>query len=110
MKRTANVQTSAAKTTSGVTGATAVQGHRVSCLVGVSAVSGTTPSMTVSLEWSNDGNTWYTGDPADVMTAITTAVNKTKDFVTRGQFVRASYVITGTTPSFTFTVDFFSRG
>jgi hypothetical protein len=110
MKRTATVQSSAAKTTSGVTPATAVQGHRVACLVAVSAVSGTTPSMTVSLEWSNDGSTWYTGDPADAMTAITTAVNKAKDFISRGQFVRAAYAITGTTPSFTFTVDFYSRG
>jgi len=44
------------------------------------------------------------------MTAITTAVNRVKSFPIKGLFVRLVWTITGTTPSFTFSVDVGSAG
>jgi hypothetical protein len=73
----------------------------VSVLVSTSAVSGTTPSVTFTVEWSNDGTTFAQGDTADTFTAITTAVNHVKDFAIKGRYMRLVWTITGTTPSFT---------
>ena len=77
-------------------------GDEVAVMLDVTAVSGTTPSMTVSVQWSNDGSTWFSADPADSFTAITAATKVTKSFVIKGLYARLSYAITGTTPSFTF--------
>lgn len=71
-------------------------------LVDVTAVSGTSPSNTFSIEWSNDGSTWATSDPADSFTAITAASKKVKVFQAKGLYARLAWTITGTTPSFTF--------
>lgn len=72
-------------------------------MVTVTAVSGTTPSCTFSIEWSNDGGaTWAQGDAADTFTAITATGNKVKTFAVKGQMARLVWTISGTTPSFTF--------
>ena len=77
-------------------------GDDLAVMLDITAVSGTTPSMTVSVQWSNDGSTWFTADPADTFTAITTATKVTKTFTIKGLYARLNYAITGTTPSFTF--------
>lgn len=93
---------SAARTTAGQGSAVQVDGATVSVHVDVTAVSGTSPSLALSLEWSNDGTTWATGDPADTLTALTAAGRRVKSFAARGAYVRLAWAITGTTPSFTF--------
>lgn len=97
---------SAARATSGnQVGALAQGGMTLAVLVDVTAVSGTTPSMTVSVEWSQDGGTTFAqADPADTMTAITATGTKAKNFVVKGSTFRVVWTITGTTPSFTFSV------
>lgn len=73
-------------------------------LVNVTAASGTTPSMVVTLEGSVDGTVFF---PLATGAALT-AVNKQTLTFNAGAmpaFVRVSWAITGTTPSFTFTVD-----
>lgn len=77
-------------------------GDEIAVMLDVTAVSGTSPSMTVSVQWSNDGTTWFTADPADSFTAITAAAKVTKVFTVKGLYARLNYAITGTTPSFTF--------
>ena len=109
-KQLTTVSASSAKTTSGTSTATDVEGTSVSVLLDVTAASGTTPSLTVSLEWSHDGSTWFTGDPADSMTAVTAAGKRVKSFTTKAPYVRAAWAITGTTPSFTFAAHIFSMG
>jgi hypothetical protein len=74
----------------------------ISVMLDVTAVSGTSPSMTVSVQWSNDGVTWFNADPADAFTAITAAGKVVKWFTVKGLYARLNYAITGTTPSFTF--------
>lgn len=94
---------SAARTTSGASAAMELSNaRRVAVLVDVTAVSGTTPSMTVTVEWSHDGATWFTADPADGMTAITAASKVVKAFDVKAPQCRLVWTITGTTPSFTF--------
>lgn len=107
MNPSKTVEASSAKTTAGTSSAFLVPANQVSVAVAVSAISGT-PSLAVSVEWSNDGTTWYTADPADTMTAITGVGNKVKTFAAKARYARAAWAITGTTPSLTFSVVMFS--
>lgn len=70
--------------------------------IDATTVTGTTPSMTVNVEWSFDGATWFVADTADAFTAITTAKKVCKRFDVRGTKFRLSNTISGTSPSFTF--------
>ena len=99
------VVASAARTTTGNSGDQAIgdKGVNLSVLVDVTAVSGTGPSMTLSVEWSQDGGaTFAQADPADTFTAITAAATKAKSFTIKGSHYRLVWTISGTTPSFTF--------
>lgn len=77
-------------------------GDDLAVMIDATAVSGTSPSMTVSVQWSNDGTTWFTADPADAFTALTAAGKVVKSFTVKGLYARLNYAISGTTPSFTF--------
>lgn len=93
----------AAQTASGQTAAIVCErGLDLNILVNVTAVSGTSPSCTFSIEWSPDGVTFGQGDPADVFTAITAGAVKAKQFAVKMPFFRLVWTISGTTPSFTF--------
>lgn len=98
------VAASAARTTSGNSDGQAAVGTKVAVAAAVTAVSGTTPSMTLTVEWSPDGTNWGLADPTDAFTAITTAVTRAKTFDVKARFFRVAWAITGTTPSFTFAV------
>lgn len=93
---------SAARTTSG-SGSPYVMGARgtLRLTLSVTAASGTTPSMTVTVENSADGSTWYS---AGTFAAKTTVSSERKSFSGLDRYVRATWAITGTTPSFTFSV------
>lgn len=100
---TAVVLPSAARTATGQSTAFAVGTREtLAVLVNVTAVSGTSPSLTVNVEWSDDGTNWFVADPADAFTAITAAGKKVKVFSVKGLSARLNYTISGTTPSFTF--------
>ena len=100
-----NVAPSAARTTSGDSGYFQTpQGSGLSVMVNVSAVSGTTPSMLLTVEWTNDGVNFAKGDPADTFTAITTVGNRVARFIQKGIGFRVVWTLTGTTPSLTFSV------
>lgn len=102
-RKSCSILTSAARTATGNSGAIGVGGNdEVAVMVDVTAVSGTTPSMTVSVEWSHDNVSWFSADPADSFTAITAAAKKVKLFGVKGLYMRLNYAISGTTPSFTF--------
>lgn len=65
----------------------------------VAAVAGTTPSMTVNVQTSDDGATWTT---LGSFPAVTAAGKVRRAFAGLDRYVRATTTITGTTPSFTF--------
>lgn len=93
---------SAARTTNGSSGALVVNGRNTLRLtLSVTASSGTTPNLAVTVETSGDGTTWYS---AGTFAAKTANGTERKAFSGLDRFARVSWVITGTTPSFTFSV------
>jgi hypothetical protein len=68
----------------------------------VTARSGTTPQLTVAIDESPNGSTgWVT---RQTFTAMTNVGNQVGQIPRVGPFARAAWTITGTTPSFTFSV------
>lgn len=90
---------------SGATGFDTAGNSALALELNVTAVSGTTPSVTLSLEWSNDNAAWAPADPVDTFTATTTVSRKVKNFSVKGRYVRTVWTISGTTPSLTFVVN-----
>lgn len=93
-------------------GASTVTSHTSSIEVGeylealvclnCTAASGTTPTLTVTIQASDDqGTTWY-NLPGGAFTQLTTTGTQAIQINTFGDYIRANYVIAGTTPSFTF--------
>lgn len=95
---------SAARTTSG-NGVAYETGDRVEVrglVLDVTAASGTSPSLTVNVQTSDDNTTWRT---LQSFTAVTAApANQHLSVGGLDRFMRFSWTITGTTPSFTFSV------
>lgn len=69
----------------------------------ISAASGTTPNLVVLVEDSPDGVAWTTRDTYPGQTGVATV---TRALPNLAAFQRVSWTITGTTPSFTFSVQF----
>jgi len=83
----------------------------ISLLVAVTAASGTTPTLDITIQWSPDGGaTWASSDPVDSFTQITAATNVAKRFTVKSNVFRIVYTIGGTTPSFTFAVREYDMG
>lgn len=98
---------SAAQTASGSSGPLALaDGEGILNLqVTVSAVSGTTPSLALAVLWSNDGTNFGAPDGGgDTFTAITAAGTVAKQVQAKGLFAQITWTLTGTSPSFTFSV------
>lgn len=95
---------SAARTATGNSGPLTAheRGGTLNVTFDATTVTGTSPTLTLSVEWSQDGTTFGAADPADAFTAVTAAGTKTKSFVVKGATYRLVWTIGGTTPSFTF--------
>jgi hypothetical protein len=100
------VVASAARTANGVSAAYGlgqVAGGNVNLEIEVTAVSGTSPSMALTVLWSEDGVNFGANDgTADTFAAITAVGNVVKNVPVRAPYMQLSWVLTGTTPSFTF--------
>jgi hypothetical protein len=107
---TATIVPSAARTTSGNSGPVArFDGDRVTVGLHVTAVSGTGPSMTVTVRWSHDGTVFGDADGApQTFAAITAAKDAHLRVNVLGPFMRVDWAITGSSPSFTFSVTTFA--
>lgn len=94
---------STALTASGNTAGMDVGGFgTLRCQVQVSAASGTTPSLTVTVQTSHDNgvtDAWRTAGAA--FGAITAAGNSPWQVFAVDRYVRVSYAVSGTTPSLT---------
>lgn len=101
---------SAARTASGSTAALDGYGGAATlrAQLNVTAASGTTPTLNVIIEDSVDGGvTWNTVGTFTQKTAVSREViNITNPF---GRLLRVSWTIAGTTPSFTFAVDWIAQ-
>jgi hypothetical protein len=77
-------------------------GSPVNCLVAVTAASGTTPSLVITLQWSWDNSTWVTGNAGEAFASITGVSSALLTVPSRAPYVRASWPLPGgTTPNFT---------
>lgn len=79
------------------------EGHSMVCHLHVTAVSGTSPSMTVKFQDSGDGTNWV-DIPSAAFTAATATGSQRLVVSNVGTLVRAVATVSGTTPSFTFSV------
>jgi hypothetical protein len=95
---------SAARTTTGNSGAlTGWNRNGASSRLSITAVGGT-PNLVLTIEDSPDGSTWTT---RDTYPAQTTTATVTRDLPnSMQQFQRVVWTITGGTPSLTFSVQF----
>ena len=94
---------SAARTATGSGSAVALGDlGTIRLLLDVTAASGTTPTLDVTIETSYDGSTgWVSLGTFSQKTAVST---QRKSFSGCDRYVRASWVVGGTTPSFTFSI------
>lgn len=68
----------------------------------VTAASGTTPTLSVTVEDSPDGQTWYTLATFTQATGITKEAKRVLDVF--GRYLRVNYTVGGTAPNFSFSV------
>lgn len=102
------VSASSAKTTTGNSSRMALgyeAGANLNLLADITAVSGVTPTLDLSVEWSHDGGTtWAVAEAADTFSQVTAAKTVVKQFAVKGPDYRVKWTIAGTAPSFTFSV------
>lgn len=104
---------SASRTTTGNSGAKfAPDGVNLNLLLEVTAQSGTTPTLDVTVEWSMDGTNFGIGQPADSFTQVTTVTptRVVKSFTTKAPQFRVVWTLGGTTPNYTFQVTRYTVG
>ena len=77
-------------------------GEWLTVLVAVTAVSGTTPTLDLKVQWSFDGVAFSDAETPDSFTQIIGVKSVVKQFTAKGPFYRIVYTVAGTTPSFTF--------
>lgn len=94
--------TSAARTTSGTVDLGTIPGEHGELLIylDVTAIAGTSPTMTVTYQSSPDGVSFFDNTAGVALTAAGKQLIKIPN--TSGNYGRLSYAIGGTTPSFTF--------
>lgn len=97
--RSINLHPSAARTATGTGSVSEETAHRrnLALVLAITAASGTTPTLDVTVQTSRDGSTWYT---AGTFTQATTTGTERKVFAL-DRYVRVIWTIGGTTPSFT---------
>lgn len=100
------VVTSAARTTTAESSAIELKTdtQTVVFLLHTSASSGDSPTLNVSVQWSNDGTSWGGADTPDTFVEVTAAKISGKPFTRKGTFCRLVWAIGGSEPSFTFNV------
>lgn len=82
-------------------------GDNLSAIVNITAITGTTPTADVKIQWSNDNVNWFDAETPDAFTQITTVKGVAKLFLVKGAFARSSVTVAGTTPAVTGTVSFY---
>ena len=103
VQRTITILSSAARAASGTAdiGGIASEFDSADIFIDVTAASGTSPSLTVTYQASVDGGTtWFDVTSGAALTAVGKQIINVPSKL--GAMGRLSYVISGTTPSFTF--------
>lgn len=74
------------------------------------AASGTSPTLLVQLQGSDDGGTTWYNIPNAAFTQLTAAGTGVLQLTNFPDFIRAAYTLGGTTPSFTFAIKAVLKG
>lgn len=99
------LEASAAETASGSAAAQSVGQYKEALVtLNCTAASGTTPTLAVVIQASDDGGTTWYNLPGGSFTQLTAAGSQAIQVNTFGDTIRAAWTIGGTTPSFTFAV------
>lgn len=97
--------TPATITATGQTAGVEVAGHGVARLdLVVTAASGTSPSDTITIQTSFDNGVTDSWRTVAAFPAVTAAGTTRQVFSSLDRWIRASHVVTGTTPSLTYTL------
>ena len=84
----------------------------VSIGLNCTANGGTSPNVTVTVQWSFDGATWFDADAtaADSFTALTASGQRfIKRFNVKAPYLRLKEVTTGTSPTLSYTATAYYR-
>ena len=98
---------SATETASGNSGSLAIFdriGLSLHLLVDITATSGT-PTLNLTIEWSNDGSKFVVPQGVDSFSELSTTGGAIKAFTIKAPFYRIVWVIAGGSPSLTFSID-----
>jgi hypothetical protein len=98
---------SAARTVTGSSGAIPVGSGpaTIELELEVTAASGTSPTLVLSIQWSVDGVNFGNNDgTADAFASVAAVGNVTKNIPVRAPYMQITWTIGGTSPSFTFAV------
>lgn len=104
------VASSARTVTANGTAQSAEKATFLNLLVDVTASSGTTPTLDLTVEWSMDGTNFGAAQAADSFTQFTATGRAFKQFSIKAPFYRLVWTIGGTTPSFTFSAARYTTG
>lgn len=74
------------------------------CIVNVTAASGTTPTLDITLQYSPDNVNWF-DDPVEHFSQFYGVNNQVAKITNFGKYVRWKYTVGGDDPSFTFTIE-----
>lgn len=77
-------------------------------LVEVTSASGTNPTLNIVVQTSPDNSAWF-DLPGGALSQITQAGNYAAKVENFGKYIRVSYTIGGTAPSFSFSVRFVGK-
>lgn len=117
LRRSARTLKASGAETVSTTGASVELGDAatIAVVVAVTAASGTTPTMVVDIEGSDDGTNWfvlgsfgangYRAGAVGTAPSNFTAAATARGAVTGARYVRHKSTIGGTTPSFTYSVE-----
>lgn len=84
-----------------------VSGDSIGITLALTTMTGTSPSLTLEVQWSMDGATWASSEPPDVFNALTAAPSTVvKRFDVKALYFRVAITVTGTnSPTFTGTAN-----
>lgn len=99
-RESVSLKASAAETASTSGTGVEIDAGSLSLLLDVTAASGTSPTLDITIEGSPDNSTWFTLGTFTQKTAVS---SERKAFP-GAAFVRSRSVVAGTTPSFTYSV------
>ena len=103
------VVASAARSSSSNSGSqTVTNANKLNLWLNTTVITGTLPTLDLSVEWSMDGTTWLNQAVADTLVQVLAITgSQFISFAVKAPFYRVKWVLAGTNPNYTFSVSTF---